>query len=89
MALSHGDLAIQVGASRDAKGKGGKKVLEIPQTTSVSELVNALNEIGVAPKDLTAIFQNLKSSGCFRGRIRDLVADKNVLARSLRIRMCA
>jgi flagellar P-ring protein precursor FlgI len=65
-------LAIQVGAARDAKNKGGKKVLEIPQTTSVSELVNALNEIGVAPKDLTAIFQNLKAAGALEGELEIL-----------------
>jgi flagellar basal body P-ring protein FlgI len=46
--------------------------LEIPQTTSVADLVNTLNEIGVAPKDLTAIFQGLKAAGALEGELEIL-----------------
>ncbi|HAR44560.1 MAG TPA: flagellar biosynthesis protein FlgA, partial [Bdellovibrionales bacterium] len=34
--------------------------------TSVSELVKALNTLGVQPKDLTAIFQTLKQVGALQ-----------------------
>lgn len=70
VALSHGDLAITVGgAKKDAKG-GGKKLVEIQNTTNVTELVNVLNELGVAPKDLTAIFQALKAAGALEGDLQ-------------------
>ena len=70
VALAHGDLSISVGgAKKDAKG-GGKKLVEIQNTTNVTELVNVLNELGVAPKDLTAIFQALKAAGALEGDLQ-------------------
>jgi flagellar P-ring protein precursor FlgI len=67
VALSHGDLSIQVGDAKPATKGGGKKVLEIQSTTNVSELAKVLNELGVSPKDLTAIFQSLKAAGALEG----------------------
>jgi flagellar P-ring protein FlgI len=72
VALSHGDLAIQVGDARPAAKGGGKKVLEIQNTTNVSELAKVLNEMGVSPKDLTAIFQSLKAAGALEGDLEVL-----------------
>lgn len=69
VSLAHGDLAISVGGGKSAKKGEGKKLVEIPATTSVAELVNTLNEIGVAPKDLTAIFQSLKAAGALEGEL--------------------
>jgi flagellar P-ring protein precursor FlgI len=69
VALSHGDLAINVGGAKPGAKGGGKKLVEIQKTTSVTELVNVLNELGVAPKDLTAIFQALKSAGALEGEL--------------------
>lgn len=70
VALSHGDLSIAVGGGNAAKKGGGKKVVEIQNTTSVTDLVNVLNELGVSPKDLTAIFQALKSAGALEGDLQ-------------------
>lgn len=67
VALSHGDLSIQVGDAKPAAKGGGKKVLEIQSTTNVSELAAVLNGMGVSPKDLTAIFQSLKAAGALEG----------------------
>ena len=67
VALSHGDLSIQVGDAKPSAKGGGKKVVEIQSTTNVSDLAKVLNELGVAPKDLTAIFQSLKSAGALEG----------------------
>jgi flagellar P-ring protein FlgI len=72
VALSHGDLAIQVGGAKAGAKGGGKKLVEIQNTTNVSELVNILNGIGVAPKDLTAIFQALKAAGALEGDLEVL-----------------
>lgn len=35
----------------------------VPDSTSVGDLANVLNALGVAPRDLSAIFQQLKESG--------------------------
>ncbi len=65
VAIAHGDLTIQV------KGEGGGKakperVSELKSGASVSDLVKALNTMGVAPKDLTSIFQTLKEMGALQ-----------------------
>lgn len=72
VALAHGELSIQVGGGKPGKKGEGKKVLEIPNTTNVAELVNVLNELGVGPKDLTAIFQSLKAAGALEGDLEVL-----------------
>jgi flagellar P-ring protein precursor FlgI len=72
VALSHGDLAIEV---KDSAGKPtGKteKVTELRAQSSVSDLVKALNTLGVGPKDLTAIFQSLKEVGALQGELEIL-----------------
>lgn len=69
VALAHGDLSIQVDGEKKAKKGEGKKFVEIPRTTSVSDLVSALNAIGVEPKDLTAIFQALKKAEALEGEL--------------------
>lgn len=69
VALAHGTLSIQVDGDKKAKKGEGKKLMEIPRTTNVSELVNALNMIGVEPKDLTAIFQALKKAEALEGEL--------------------
>ena len=67
VALAHGELSIQVDGDKKAKKGEGKKLLEIQKTSSVGDLVSALNAIGVAPKDLTAIFQALKKADALEG----------------------
>jgi flagellar P-ring protein precursor FlgI len=71
VAISHGDLSIQVaggGAGAGAAGKGAR-VAELKSGSSVSDLVKALNALGVQPKDLTAIFQTLKSMGALQAEL--------------------
>lgn len=66
VAIAHGELAIEV------KGLDGKptgrpdRVAELKAGASVSDLVKALNALGVQPKDLTAIFQALKENGALQ-----------------------
>ncbi len=63
IAISHGDLAIEVkGAEKGAKPM---RLNEI-KGANVSDLVKALNTLGVQPKDLTAIFQTLKQVGALQ-----------------------
>ncbi|MGZ3709927.1 MAG: flagellar basal body P-ring protein FlgI, partial [Bdellovibrionota bacterium] len=63
VAIAHGDLSIEVkGAPKGAKPD---RVLEL-KGANVSDLVKALNALGVQPKDLTAIFQTLRQVGALQ-----------------------
>ena len=41
----------------------------IDQAVTVGELARALNSLGVTPRDLSSIFQLLKSSGALHARL--------------------
>ncbi len=63
VAISHGRLEIQV-------GKKSNKVSEMPATTTVGELVRALNTLGAGPKDVVSILQALESANALRAQIK-------------------
>lgn len=62
VAISHGDLVIEVGGGAEKSGKTGSLYL-IEKKTTLKDLVNSLNAIGSSPEDLINIFQALKSNG--------------------------
>lgn len=77
VAIAHGDLSIQVGGTSSGAGApatAGKsgRVAELKSGSSVSDLVKALNTLGVQPKDLTSIFQTLKSMGALQAELEIL-----------------
>jgi len=72
VAIAHGDLTIQVGGGGAASASKGGHVAELKSNSSVSDLVKALNTLGVQPKDLTAIFQTLKSMGALQAELEIL-----------------
>ena len=41
----------------------------IPATTTVSELASALNELGLKPRDIIAIFQAIKQAGALNANL--------------------
>ncbi len=45
------------------------KVLLIPGTTTIGELVKALNAIGVTPRDLISVFQSIKAAGALQAEL--------------------
>lgn len=49
-----------------------KSVSLIEESVSVGELVKSLNELGVSPKDLIVILQNIKASGALQGELEIL-----------------
>ena len=64
VAIAHGDLSIQV------KGSAGKEHLYVLKGgATVSDLVKLLNTLGVAPKDLSAIFQTIKQTGALQAEL--------------------
>lgn len=66
-------------APAPATGGGGKgkdapqeKVMMMDGSVSVGDLVKSLNQLGVAPKDLMMILQNLKAAGALEGELEIL-----------------
>lgn len=51
---------------REDKGS----VMLMPEGVSIQEVVNALNAIGVSPRDLIAIFQALKEAGALQAELK-------------------
>lgn len=64
-AISHGDLVLEVKGA--GAGTGNINVLE--QTTTINDLVKALNALGTKPEDLISIFQALKQNGSLLAEI--------------------
>lgn len=72
VAISHGELSIQVKGdeSKAGEGEAGKSNLYFTDKGStLADLVKALNALGVKPEDLISIFQALKSNGALVGDI--------------------
>ena len=69
VAISHGSLAVKVG---DGKKGPDEKVAVLEGGVSVGELVQALNKLGVTPKDLITILQSIKSAGALHGELEVL-----------------
>jgi flagellar P-ring protein precursor FlgI len=57
-------------ASAAPTGKESVKLLQ--ESMSVGELVQSLNQMGVSPKDLIVILQNIKASGALQGELEIL-----------------
>ena len=55
--------------TRIAVGEGIDKLLVIPDSISLGDVVKGLNSIGVTPRDLIAILQAIKASGALHARL--------------------
>lgn len=69
VAISHGGLAVKVGEGKNAKQE---KIAVLDSGVSVGDLVQALNKLGVTPKDLITILQSIKSAGALHGELEVL-----------------
>jgi flagellar P-ring protein precursor FlgI len=74
IAISHGDLSLKVGGTGAGKSKdqSGDRVAVLDTGTNVGELVRAMNSLGVSPKDLITILQNIKAAGSLQGELEIL-----------------
>ncbi|MFC1751944.1 flagellar basal body P-ring protein FlgI [Thermoproteota archaeon] len=77
VALTHGNISVRIAERTPGAGFGlgtetqagveveenPTKIIYLNPSTTLSSLVNALNEIGATPKDLISIIQALKESG--------------------------
>ncbi len=69
VALSHGNLTIEV-KDAEAGGKdGSESFYMVEKSTTLNDLVKALNTLGASPEDLISIFQALKKNGAISGDI--------------------
>lgn len=71
VAISHGDLSVKVGGDSSGK-KDGDKVVVLEESANVGDIVNAMNKLGVSPKDLITILQAIKAAGALHGDLEIL-----------------
>jgi len=60
---------LLLGRESVTTGAVGHRLVTIPEGTSLGEVVRALNSVGVAPRDLIAIFQSIKASGALQAEL--------------------
>lgn len=60
-AVSHRDMVLEVKGGEEGSGKRAIQAME--QSTTINDLVKALNALGTTPEDLISIFQALKQNG--------------------------
>jgi flagellar P-ring protein precursor FlgI len=72
VAISHGDLSVKVGGEGNSAKKDSEKVIVMDEATSVGDIVNAMNKLGVSPKDLITILQSIKAAGALHGELEVL-----------------
>jgi len=74
VALAHGNLSVKVTGKDGKVSKDGadEKVMLLDTGVSVGDLVQALNKLGVSPKDLISILQSIKAAGALNGELEVL-----------------
>jgi len=72
VSIAHGNLAIQVGASKgNSKGEGqSPKVVVNLGGTTVGKLIETLNALGVRPPDLVGILQAMHAAGAMQAEMK-------------------
>jgi len=79
VAISHGTIKIVIReASPDPqkeikiRPRDGAPVVMIPRTSSLKEVVDALNTLGASPRELISVLQALKESGALKAELEIL-----------------
>jgi flagellar P-ring protein precursor FlgI len=78
VAISHGAISIKVAvqsSGNDNKKNAAmvdEKIAILGGAVSVGELVQALNKLGISPKDLITILQSIKAAGALHGELQIL-----------------
>jgi flagellar P-ring protein precursor FlgI len=67
-ALSSGQTVVSEKASIEIKQDAGK-LIQIPASAQLSDVVRALNSLGATPQDLLAILQAIKSAGALNAEL--------------------
>ncbi|ADH87013.1 flagellar basal body P-ring protein FlgI [Desulfurivibrio alkaliphilus] len=79
LAVAHGDLNLQVAPALGPEellqpdaapmAAEGDQLVRLDPGATLGEVVQALNAVGVAPRDLIAIFQSIKASGALNAEL--------------------
>lgn len=69
--LSHGSLTLKVDGKKSKDGSDDKVTL-LDVGANVGDLVQALNKLGVSPKDLISILQSVKAAGALHGELETM-----------------
>ena len=70
-ALSYGNTETSENKTLKVE-EGSNQLYKVPETSTVDDLVKALNAIGASPRDLIAILQALKATGALNGELKVL-----------------
>lgn len=70
--LSHGNLTLKVADGKKSKDGADDKVTVLDVGANVGDLVQALNKLGVSPKDLISILQSVKAAGALHGELETM-----------------
>lgn len=66
--FSQGTTAVTANQNTEVKEEDAK-LMVIPEGVRISDLVKALNSLGVSPRDLIAILQAIKAAGALQGEL--------------------
>ena len=67
--FSQGVTAISNNTDIQVDGDNNRQFVALPATTTVGELVDALNSIGASPRDVIAILQAMNQAGALHGEL--------------------
>lgn len=72
--LSHGNLTLKITEDKSKKStvSADDKVTVLDAGANVGDLVQALNKLGVSPKDLISILQSVKAAGALHGELETM-----------------
>jgi flagellar P-ring protein precursor FlgI len=72
VAIAHGSLSVKVAGKNPKDPVTEEKLAVVDSGVSVGDLVQALNRLGVTPKDLITILQSIKAAGALHGELEVL-----------------
>ncbi len=67
--FANGETAIVEDTEIDVEQQGDGRMFELGRGTTLSDIVQAINEVGAAPGDLVAILEALKQAGALRAQL--------------------
>jgi flagellar P-ring protein precursor FlgI len=67
--VAPGGSTVVTPESQVSVAEEDSRLLLIPEGRTIGELVNALNAIGVTPRDLITILQAIKAAGALQGEL--------------------
>jgi len=67
--FSQGQTAVVPDSRINVDEEKGKKLYDLKETASLSDVINGLNALGVSPRDMISILQTIKAAGALQAEI--------------------